>query len=64
MLNAIKKLNLKKYYLKRVIRIEPTYIISLIIIYFVIYHRNLLESLDNLIVSFFTYTHLFTIHLL
>jgi peptidoglycan/LPS O-acetylase OafA/YrhL len=53
MLNAIKKLNLKKYYLRRVIRIEPTYIISLIIIYFVIYHRNLLENLDHLIVSFF-----------
>jgi peptidoglycan/LPS O-acetylase OafA/YrhL len=58
MLSAIKKLNLKKYYLRRLLRIEPTYIISLIIIYFIIYHRNLIENLDHLIISFF-YLHSF-----
>jgi peptidoglycan/LPS O-acetylase OafA/YrhL len=58
MMSAIKKLNIKKYYLRRLLRIEPTYIISLIVIYIINYHRNFIENLDNLIVSFF-YLHLF-----
>ena len=58
MLNALKDLNINKFYKRRLIRIEPPYLISLFIIYIIIYHRNLNENLNHLISSIF-YLHSF-----
>ena len=58
MRNALKSNDIKKYYSRRLIRIEPPYIICIIIIYFIIFHRNLYGNLNHLISSLF-YCHSF-----
>ncbi len=53
MKNALKKenFNIKKYYLRRLIRIEPPYLVSLLFYYLVLYHRDLLSLLPNFLIS-------------
>lgn len=46
-------LNIKQYYWRRITRLEPPYIISLLIYFFCIYHKQLASLLPNLIYSIF-----------
>lgn len=60
-LQGAKKVNLKNYFIRRLTRLEPPYLIALIILfvaYVVVFNENWLNLLDNLIASIF-YSHYF-----
>ena len=49
--NALLKMEVKNYYIRRFLRIEPPYLISLVIIYFISFHRDLASNLYHLLFS-------------